>query len=138
MNCLCQKLSGIGLGLAVVGDSALTLTLIFAFRKSRQEGGQRRTSTIRMEAFGNGIDKTDMATTEQYDVQTSQRQAESVVERVQLYIVNTGRYSGVRPDIAHLFTLARAAHWVCDSRCERSGCSSQGWIACLTWRPSSR
>ncbi|TFK86695.1 hypothetical protein K466DRAFT_600098 [Polyporus arcularius HHB13444] len=109
------KLSGIGLGLAVVGDSALTLTLIFAFRKSRQEGGQRRTSTIRMEAFGNSIDKTDMATTEQYDVQTGQRQAESAVERIQLYIVNTGLLTGLFNMAAFIAAFALPSSLICGS-----------------------
>ncbi|KAI0706757.1 hypothetical protein C8T65DRAFT_740592 [Cerioporus squamosus] len=111
------QLSGVGLGLAVVGDSALTLTLILAFRQSRKERGQqRRPSSVRMETFDSiGADKTATVIAEQYEVQTSQKRADSVIDFLQLYVVNTGLLTGLFNMAAFIAAFALPSSFICAS-----------------------
>ncbi|RPD54318.1 hypothetical protein L226DRAFT_280007 [Lentinus tigrinus ALCF2SS1-7] len=109
-----NRLSGIGLGLAVLGDSALTITLILAFRKSRKERGSRRhrDSVMQMQSFGS-FDKTDMVASEQYGLGTSRRKAESMIDFVQMYIVNTGLLTGLFNLAAFIAAFAVPSTLIC-------------------------
>lgn len=80
------------MGLAVLGDSSLTLALVMAFRRSRRGQTRHRRGASLPDVLGHGtltdVDAKSSPTV--YDGSISGPRAGSVADQVQLYAINTG------------------------------------------------